>query len=255
MNRRHALRTLALSAGALAAGNVDRALANGDSKAAKPAATTPAAAAPPAPAGPFTLAPLPYAYEALEPHVDAETMRIHHGKHHAAYVANLNKAVAGRAELAEMSVDDLLRGLDALPEAIRTAVRNHGGGHANHTLFWNSLKAGGASAPSGALADAIAKAFGSHAAFIEQWKTAAAGVFGSGWAWLSHDRARGLVIEGLPNQDSPLLHGREPLVGIDVWEHAYYLKYQNRRPDYLAAIVQVIDWDAVTERHRRRIAG
>jgi Fe-Mn family superoxide dismutase len=255
MNRRHALRTLALSAGALAAGQVDRALAAHDTKAGSPtpAAATPATA--PAPAGPFTLPPLPYPYEALEPHVDAETMRIHHDKHHAAYVTNLNKAVAGHAALADRSVEDLLRRLDALPEAIRTAVRNHGGGHANHTLFWNSLKAGGAVAPSGALADAIAKTFGSHAAFVEQWKTAAAAVFGSGWAWLSLDRARGLVIEGLPNQDSPLLHGRAPVVGIDVWEHAYYLKYQNRRPDYLAAIVQVIDWDAVSERYRRLTAG
>ena len=244
MNRRQALKTLALSAAALPASS----LAWSQSGAPAPA---PAAAKPPdAPTGPFVLPPLGYAFDALEPHIDAQTMQIHHDKHHAAYVNNLNKAVAGQPELAKKSVEDLLRDLNAVPEAIRTAVRNQGGGHANHTLLWTSLKKGGASSPSGALAEAVNKSFGSFATFQEKLTQAAASVFGSGWAWLTAQGAQ-LAVETTPNQDSPISAGRTPLLGIDVWEHAYYLKYQNRRAEYLTAFLQVVDWDAVSARYAK----
>ena len=199
---------------------------------------------------PFTLPKLPYAYDALEPYIDAQTMQIHHDKHHQAYVDNLNKAIAGDPTLSKLTVEELLSRLDTLPAPVRTAVRNQGGGHANHSLFWQTLcPAAKTGKPGGALASAIAQTFGSQDKFEEQLRTAAAGVFGSGWAWLSLDSAGKLVLDTAPNQDSPLLAKRRPLLGIDVWEHAYYLKYQNRRAEYLAAILHVINWDFVTHRY------
>lgn len=206
--------------------------------------------APPAPAavaGPFALASLPYSVDALEPHVDARTMEIHHGKHHAAYVANLNKAVADAPDLASKSVEDIVRNLASVPEKIRTAVRNNGGGHVNHTLFWQMMKKGGGGEPKGTLAQAIATKFGSFSTFKDEFTKTALGQFGSGWAWLSLDAGM-LRVEGTPNQDCPLSQGRLPLLGIDVWEHAYYLKYQNRRADYIAAWFNVVNWDFVAER-------
>ena len=202
---------------------------------------------------PFTLPKLPYAYDALEPYIDAETMRIHHDKHHQAYVDNLNKAVASDPALSKMTVDELLRRLDTLPASVRMAVRNQGGGHANHSLFWQTLcPASKSGRPSGAFAAALARTFGSQQTFEEQLHAAAAGVFGSGWAWLSLDPDGKLVLDTAPNQDSPLLVRRTPLLGIDVWEHAYYLKYQNRRADYLGAFVHVINWDFVSQRYSER---
>ena len=210
-------------------------------------AQTPAApAATPAPAGPFKLPPLGYAFDALEPHLDARTMEIHHDKHHATYVQNLNKAVAEFPDLGSKPVDALLRNLGTVPEKIRTAVRNQGGGHANHALFWTLLKKNEGGKPTAELAKAIDAKFGSFDAFKQEFTKAALGVFGSGWAWLSVDQA-GLRLETTPNQDSPLSAGRSPILGLDVWEHAYYLKYQNRRADYIAAFFNVIDWDRVTE--------
>jgi Fe-Mn family superoxide dismutase len=199
----------------------------------------------------FTLPPLPYAPDALEPHLDAETMKLHHDKHHAAYVAKLNEAVAAAPALAGKSLEALLADLGAVPEAVRGAVRNHGGGHFNHSLFWTTMKPGGGGAPGGELAPAIAAAFGSFESFAEAFQKAALGVFGSGWAWLVRAADGRLAIETTPNQDSPLSAGRTPLVGVDVWEHAYYLKYQNRRADYLEAWMNVVDWGAVGERLRR----
>ena len=251
--RRDALKTLALGAGALIASGASNALAAAD-KMAKPVATPPNAT-PPANAGPYTLPPLPYAVDALEPYIDAQTMTIHHDKHHAAYVANLNKALVGHAELGKQSIDDLMRALDTVPADIRAAVRNQGGGHANHSQFWLSLSAKGAKAPVGEFAGAIDKAFGSFAGFHEQWAKAAGGVFGSGWAWLTLDPKQSLMLETSANQDTPLSAGRTPLLGIDVWEHAYYLKYQNRRADYIAAFANVIDWDRVSQRYAEAMKG
>ena len=205
-----------------------------------------AGAAPP----PFSLPKLPYAFDALEPYIDARTMEIHHDKHHQAYVTNLNNAVAAEPQLAGLSVEELLGRLDRLPAQVRTAVRNHGGGHANHSLFWQTLApAGRGGRPKGKLADAIAQAFGSQDAAEAKLRATAAGVFGSGWGWLLLDRDGKLRIESTPNQDSPLLTGQTPLLGIDVWEHAYYLKYQNRRPEYLEAITKVIHWDFISDRY------
>jgi Fe-Mn family superoxide dismutase len=198
--------------------------------------------------GPFTLPKLPYATDALEPHIDTQTMEIHHGKHHNAYVTNLNKAVAGQPALADKSVETLVANLNSVPDAIRTAVRNNGGGHANHTLFWNSLKKNGGGTPKGELAKAIDTAFSNFDGFKTKFTDTAMKQFGSGWAWLVIDGSKKLAIEGLPNQDSPLSSGKTPLLGIDVWEHAYYLKYQNRRADYVEAFYKVIDWDAVSAR-------
>ncbi len=194
------------------------------------------------------LPPLPYDYSALEPHIDEQTMRIHHDKHHAGYVAKLNAALEKHPELFDWSVEDLLRRLNEVPDDIRTAVRNNGGGHANHTLFWSIMGPGGGGEPSGELADAIKAAFGDFGAFKERLSSAAAGLFGSGWGWLSVESGGGLVVETTPNQDSPLSQGRTPILGIDVWEHAYYLKYQNRRPDYIQAWWNVVNWSAVAER-------
>ena len=190
---------------------------------------------------------LPYAHDALEPHIDARTMEIHHGKHHATYVAKLNDAIAGNAELEGKSIEDLIADLDAVPENIRGAVRNNGGGHANHSLFWTSMGGGKGGASSGALGDAINAAFGSFDDFKGQFKNACITRFGSGWAWLSLSNGQ-LEVHSTANQDSPIMEGKTPLVGLDVWEHAYYLNYQNRRPDYVDAFWNVVDWDAVGAR-------
>ncbi len=203
---------------------------------------------------PFALPPLSYAVDALEPHLDAQTMQIHHDKHHAAYVTNLNKAVADKPALAGQSVEALLKDLSAVPEAIRAAVRNHGGGHANHALFWQLLKKNDGALPQGELAQAIDGKFGSFAAFQEKLTDAAMKQFGSGWAWLSLDANKQLGVEATANQDSPLSAGRTPLLGVDVWEHAYYLKYQNRRVDYVGAFFKVINWDFVSERYQKATA-
>jgi Fe-Mn family superoxide dismutase len=207
-----------------------------------------------APSGPFVLPPLPYAFDALEPHLDAQTMQIHHDKHHGTYVANLNKAVAGQPDLAGKSVEDLLRNLSAVPETVRPAVRNQGGGHYNHSLFWQMLaKDRGGQPPEGEFADALKQKFGKFEDFKQQFTEAATKVFGSGWAWLTLE-GRELRIESTPNQDTPLSQGRLPLLGVDVWEHAYYLKYQNRRVDYLAAFFKVINWDFVAERYKKQVS-
>ncbi|PWU68505.1 superoxide dismutase SodA [Gracilibacillus dipsosauri] len=192
----------------------------------------------------FTLPDLPYAYDALEPHIDKETMNIHHTKHHNTYVTKLNAALEGHDDLANKSIEDILANLDAVPENIRTAVRNNGGGHANHSLFWTLLSANGGGEPTGELADKINEAFGSFDKFKEEFANAAAGRFGSGWAWLVVDNGN-LAITSTPNQDTPISEGKTPILGLDVWEHAYYLKYQNKRPDYIAAFWNVVDWDKV----------
>ena len=197
---------------------------------------------------PFTLPPLPYAFDALEPYIDARTMEIHHDKHHQAYVDNLNKAVASDPSLSGMSLEDLLTKLDTFPAPVRNAIRNQGGGHANHSLFWQVLGPAKGQQPKGQLAKALDTTFGSYSKFEDQMKATATGVFGSGWAWLVVDGNK-LAIEPYPNQDSPITRGKKPLLGIDVWEHAYYLKYQNRRAEYLAAITKVINWDFVSGRY------
>jgi Fe-Mn family superoxide dismutase len=194
------------------------------------------------------LPPLPYAFNALEPHIDAKTMEIHHGKHHATYVSKLNEAIAKQPDLAAKSVEDLLINLKSLPDSVRGAVNNHGGGHLNHTIFWNNLSPRGGGAPSGPLADAIASAFGGFDTFKEKFAAAAAGRFGSGLAWLCVDKSRKLVIKDFPNQDNPLTEGLSPILGLDVWEHAYYLKYQNRRPEYIAAFWNLVNWPDVADR-------
>ncbi len=208
---------------------------------------TPAPAAMPAapPAGPFKLPPLPYAYDALEPSFDAETMHLHHDKHHQAYVNNLNTAAAAHPEIAGKSVEELVANLGTVPETVRTAVRNNGGGHANHSFWWPTLGKGG-SAPTGELAKAIDAKFGSLPAFQDKLTAAAMSVFGSGWAWLVRAADGTLTIETTPNQDSVLAVGQKPVLGVDVWEHAYYLKYQNRRADYVKAFFQVLNWDYVS---------
>ncbi|HJF30193.1 MAG TPA: superoxide dismutase [Sporosarcina psychrophila] len=195
----------------------------------------------------YKLPELPYAYDALEPHIDKETMNIHHTKHHNAYVTNLNNALEGNEELLNKSIEDLIANLDAVPEDKRTAVRNNGGGHANHSLFWELLSADGGGNPSGALAEAIDKKFGSFDAFKEEFAKAGATRFGSGWAWLVLNGGE-LEIMSTPNQDSPIMEGKTPLLGLDVWEHAYYLNYQNRRPDYISAFWNVVNWDEVAKR-------
>ncbi|MDB6133324.1 MAG: superoxide dismutase [Verrucomicrobiales bacterium] len=196
----------------------------------------------------FTLPALPYAPNALEPHIDAKTMEIHHGKHHQAYITNLNNAIAGKADLEAKSIDELIASLDAVPEDIRTAVRNNGGGHANHSLFWTIIGPAKGGKPTGKLAGDIDAAFGSFDAFKEAFGKAATTRFGSGWAWLSLKDGK-LAISSTANQDSPVMEGAKPLLGLDVWEHAYYLNYQNRRPDYIAAFWNVVDWDAVAARY------
>ena len=193
------------------------------------------------------LPPLPYDAAALEPHIDAQTMQIHHGKHHAAYVNNLNAALEKHAALGSKSVEDLIKSLSSVPDDIRTAVRNNGGGHVNHTMFWQIMGPGKGGAPTGAIADVINSTFGGFDGFKEQMNKAGAARFGSGWVWLV-DNGGKLAIESTANQDNPMMDGKRPIFGIDVWEHAYYLKYQNRRPDYLAAWWNVINWDEVNKR-------
>ena len=197
----------------------------------------------------YKLPELPYAYDALEPHIDARTMEIHHTKHHNTYVTNLNAALEGHDELAAKSVEDLIADMDAIPADIRTAVRNNGGGHANHSFFWEILSADGGGKPSGALAEAIDKKFGSFEAFQDEFAKAAAGRFGSGWAWLITDDNGNVEVMSTPNQDSPIMEGKKPILGLDVWEHAYYLNYQNRRPDYINAFWNVVNWDKVQEHY------
>ena len=195
----------------------------------------------------YELPNLPYGFDALEPHIDARTMEIHHGKHHAGYVAKLNAALEKHPDLQKKSLEELLRDIGKVPEAIRTAVRNNGGGHANHSLFWTVMKPKGGGEPGGALAKAIGTSFGGFSGFKQQFSDAAANRFGSGWAWLVVAGGT-LGVESTPNQDSPLMEGKVPLLGLDVWEHAYYLHYQNRRPDYVAAWWNVVNWDEVTRR-------
>jgi Fe-Mn family superoxide dismutase len=197
----------------------------------------------------FELPPLPYDYTALEPHIDEQTMRLHHDKHHATYVNNLNAAVEG-TEFANMPIEELIANLDRVPDAKRTAVRNNGGGHYNHSMFWEIMGPNGGGQPTGALSEAITSAFGSFDAFKEEINKAGAGRFGSGWAWLVVGPDGGLSITSSPNQDSPVMDGSgTPILGVDVWEHAYYLKYQNRRPDYLNAWWNTVNWDAVNSRY------
>ena len=196
----------------------------------------------------YELPELPYAYDALEPHIDKETMNIHHTKHHNTYVTNVNAALEGHENLASKSVEELISDLNAVPEDIRTAVRNNGGGHANHSLFWQLLTPNGTGAPSGALAEAIDSKFGSFDEFKTKFENAGKTRFGSGWAWLAVSNGE-LEVTSTPNQDSPLMEGKTPILGVDVWEHAYYLKYQNKRPDYLAAFWNVVNWDEVSKRY------
>jgi superoxide dismutase, Fe-Mn family len=196
---------------------------------------------------PYTLPPLPYDFGALEPHIDAQTMQIHHDKHHQAYVNNLNAALDKHPELHKKSLEELLRGINSVPEDIRTAVRNNAGGHHNHSLFWTIMKKGGGGEPTGALGDAIKKTFGDFTKFKEQVSNAGATRFGSGWAWLCLVGGK-LEVSSTANQDSPVMDGKLPILGLDVWEHAYYLKYQNRRPDYIAAWWNVVNWSEVAKR-------
>jgi len=198
---------------------------------------------------------LPYAFNALEPTIDAQTMEIHHDKHHAAYVTNLNKALESAPELQNKSAEDLIKNLNAVPEAIRTAVRNNGGGHVNHSMFWTIMAPHAGGHPTGPLADAINAAFGGYDAFVEKVNAAGASRFGSGWAWLSLDASGKLVVHSTANQDNPLMEGMHPIMGVDVWEHAYYLKYQNRRAEYLKAWWNVVNWDAVAQRYAAAKGG
>jgi superoxide dismutase, Fe-Mn family len=194
----------------------------------------------------FKLPPLPYSFDALEPYIDAKTMEIHHDKHHGGYVNNLNKALEGHADLQKLPIEELLHSINKVPEDIRAAVRNNGGGHANHSLFWPSMKKGGGGEPQGAIADAIKSAFGSFNDFKTKFNDAATKRFGSGWAWLLMSGGK-LAIESTANQDSPLMDGKMPVMGLDVWEHAYYLKYQNRRPEYIEAWWNVVNWDQINQ--------
>jgi Fe-Mn family superoxide dismutase len=203
---------------------------------------------------PYSLPQLKYSYDALEPHIDAQTMEIHYTKHHQAYIDNLNKALEQYPDLQQKSLDDLLMNLESIPEAIRAVVRNHGGGHYNHTHFWTYLSPQGGKQPRGVLADVIARDFGSFDAFKEEFNAKARTVFGSGWAWLCVNHNGKLVVIATPNQDSPISQGLSPILGLDVWEHAYYLKYQNKRPDYITAWWHVVNWDQV-EKNYRAIAG
>ncbi len=199
----------------------------------------------------FELPPLPYDFAALEPTIDAQTMQIHHGKHHAAYVNNLNAALEKHPDLQNKSAEDLISQLNTVPEDIRTAVRNNGGGHVNHSMFWQIMAPHAGGEPTGELASAIKSAFGDFAAFKEQFNKAGAGRFGSGWAWLVVDGSGALKITSTANQDNPLMEGQKPVFGVDVWEHAYYLKYQNRRPDYLAAWWNVANWGEIAKRYAK----
>jgi Fe-Mn family superoxide dismutase len=196
----------------------------------------------------FEVPPLPYDYSALEPYIDTQTMQLHHDKHHAAYVNNLNAALEGQPQFASLPIDQLIRRINEVPENIRTAVRNNGGGHINHSMFWQIMKPNGGGAPTGSLAAAIQDAFGSFDEFKAKFKDAGVRRFGSGWAWLARDQSGKLQVTSTANQDSPLMDGLFPVMGNDVWEHAYYLKYQNRRPDYLDAWWNVVNWDEIGKR-------
>ncbi|WAA11471.1 superoxide dismutase [Fervidibacillus halotolerans] len=196
----------------------------------------------------YELPSLPYAYDALEPYIDAETMKIHHTKHHNTYITNLNKALEGKTEFQNKTVEEVISNLDAVPEDVRTAVRNNGGGHANHSFFWQILSPNGGGKPTGELLDAINHKFGSFDAFKDAFTKAATGRFGSGWAWLVVNNGE-LEVMSTANQDSPIMEGKTPILGLDVWEHAYYLKYQNRRPEYVSAFWNVINWDEVSRRY------
>jgi len=198
----------------------------------------------------YELPPLPYDYAALEPHIDTETMHLHHDKHHQTYITNVNKALESHPDLAALPVEQLIADLNRVPEDIRTVVRNNGGGHANHSFFWQIMAPNAGGAPTGPVAEAINSTFGSVAAFKEQLAKAAAGQFGSGWAWLVADNSGALKVMGTPNQDSPISQGLTPLLGIDVWEHSYYLKYQNKRPDYVAAWWNTVNWPEVNKRYQ-----
>ena len=198
----------------------------------------------------FTLPPLPYDYSALEPHIDAQTMQIHHGKHHQTYITNLNNALKDHADLQGKTVEQLITNLDSVPESIRTVVRNNGGGHYNHSLFWQVMGPDAGGEPTGAVADAINAELGGYAAFKEAFTKAGLTRFGSGWAWLAVGKDGKLAVSSSPNQDSPLMEGATPILGNDVWEHAYYLNYQNRRPDYLAAWFNLINWAEVNRRYQ-----
>lgn len=197
----------------------------------------------------YELPPLPYPNSALEPHIDAQTMEIHHDKHHQAYITNLNKALGSNADLASRPIDELIKNMDAVPENIRTAVRNNGGGHSNHTFFWNIMGPNGSGAPTGEVADAIKETFGSFEALQEKINAAGAARFGSGWAWLVVSKDKKLEVISTPNQDSPIMDGHTPVLGVDVWEHSYYLKYQNKRPDYLKAWWNTVNWEAVNKHY------
>jgi superoxide dismutase, Fe-Mn family len=232
VTRREALSTLGVSALALAARGRTIGAAAGQA---------------PGAAGPYTLAPLPYAFDALEPYIDALTMQIHHDRHHQAYVNNLNAALAAAGDAGKAPIEDLLKNLAALPESARMAIRNNGGGHVNHAQFWTLLAPGAGGPPTGAVADAISGTFGGFDAFKDQFSKAAMGRFGSGWAWLSDDRGK-LVIHSTANQDTPSMEGKRAIFGLDVWEHAYYLKYQNRRADYVGAFWNVINWAEINKR-------
>jgi Fe-Mn family superoxide dismutase len=203
----------------------------------------------------FELPPLPYDYTALEPYIDEQTMHLHHDKHHQAYVTNLNNALQGQSQFESLPIEQLVRRINEVPENIRTAVRNNGGGHLNHSMFWQIMKANGGGEPTGALASAITSTFGSFDTFKTQFNDAGVKRFGSGWAWLVMDRGGALSVISTANQDSPLMDGMSPIMGNDVWEHAYYLKYQNRRPDYLAAWWNVVNWDEVARRYQQAKGG
>lgn len=202
---------------------------------------------------PHELPKLPYGFEALEPHIDARTMEIHHGKHHGTYVAKLNEALQAHPNLQSKTIEDLLSNLNTVPENIRGAVNNHGGGHLNHSIFWKTMAPKGGGQPSGKLADALKAAWGSFDEFKAKFSASAAGRFGSGWAWLCLDKERKLVIRDFPNQENPLTAGLKPILGLDVWEHAYYLKYQNRRPDYIAAWWNVVNWPEAGARYENAL--
>jgi Fe-Mn family superoxide dismutase len=234
MTRRDAVKKTALTAAAV-------------SMAALPSNLSAEAAAP---MGPFKLPALPYAFDALEPHIDAKTMEIHHDRHHAAYVTNLNKALTGQGALAQKSIEEIVRHLEDIPGNTRLAVRNNGGGHYNHSLFWQMMKKDGGGEPNGALASAVERQFGNFAGFKEKFTDAAMKTFGSGWAWLVVEQKQ-LSVVSTPNQDNPLTQGQHVLLGLDVWEHAYYLKYQNKRADYVSAFFNVINWDFVAERFEK----
>jgi len=203
----------------------------------------------------YELPALPYDYNALEPHIDAQTMQLHHDKHHQAYVTNLNNALQGQSQFDNMPIEDLVRNITQVPENIRTAVRNNGGGHVNHSMFWQIMKPNGGGEPTGAIASAISSTFGSFDTFKQQFNDAGVKRFGSGWAWLVMDGNGNLSVTSTANQDSPLMDGLHPILGNDVWEHAYYLKYQNRRPDYLAAWWNTVNWDEINRRYSQARGG